>query len=693
MDAGPSGPREEGLHRAHGDGSNGHASARPPRADRRSRVAQIEELARRVERRDRIQQAVEQSLVIGFPIACLVVASAWAAHRRLETPFELVGLASIPFLVIVLLVFLRKRSLLEGAHRIDVHYALPDTLTNALELARPKSTVGDEQSTSLFIDAVIHDALRRVGQVMPRDVVRIRPVSPGYRGIASAMLIPLATLVPHPVEDEEDPGVHIAAVPTASDAVAGRAPADMRLAEPLRQDLKALVRGEDVAAQVAESIAGVLDALEQGTIDRAEALERLAELEALLDKAEQDLHASLEEDPTVLAEGLRELGEQLATHEIMENVADALRKNDADGLEEALQEAYDKAAEDASAQEQLDKALQEAEKSLGKSAGENSSTAAELAEQERRLKREQKREKENESPEERERRLKRQQERVDELRRQHEAEKRAQEALDKLRRDAKDSQSSQSGGQKQNQSSQGNQGNQGQKKQQAQQSLKKNAGDQMRKASSARRLEQGRDAVDQAKRFVRHEGGGGENEERRKQQQEAFAKAARGDKQRNGGEPTMLVEGEVGEGDPTAIMEGQGSESSEGQGNGEGQGEGEGEGGEGQGDGGEREGQGRGDGMGQGSTDPLGAEEGMDVNTKAVRVNADKGRGATRAQTIADSSQQGFATESYRRVYADYKNFAQSALDGETLPVGQRRRVKRYFQMIQPRDRDNAENR
>ena len=37
-------------------------------------------------------------------------------------------------------------------------------------------------------------------------------------------------------------------------------------------------------------------------------------------------------------------------------------------------------------------------------------------------------------------------------------------------------------------------------------------------------------------------------------------------------------------------------------------------------------------------------------------------------------------------VYEDYRGFAQNAMDRENLPPPQRRRIKRYFQMIQPRD-------
>ena len=97
-------------------------------------------------------------------------------------------------------------------------------------------------------------------------------------------------------------------------------------------------------------------------------------------------------------------------------------------------------------------------------------------------------------------------------------------------------------------------------------------------------------------------------------------------------------------------------------------------------------GAGQGDGIGDGSEEALGAGDGTRRSAKDVRVDASGRRGASRAEVIRESSQSGFATESYRDVYQDYRAFAQNALDTETLPPAMRRRVKRYFQMIQPRD-------
>src|SRR5690606_29764179 len=174
-----------------------------------------------------------------------------------------------------------------------------------------------------------------------------------------------------------------------------------------------------------------------------------------------------------------------------------------------------------------------------------------------------------------------------------------------------------------------------------------------------------RDAMDQAKSFVQRSGQNGESENRRKQQQQRFAKAAKGQKGKDGKPATMLVEGEVGEGGEPMGMTGEGQE---GQGQGEGEGEGEGEG-DGQGNGqGSQPGAGVGPGIGEGSVEALGDPNSMDVNAKNERVDAKHGKGQTRAEVIETASQEGFATESYRRVYRDYESFAQSAMDSEELP-------------------------
>ncbi|MCA9687167.1 MAG: hypothetical protein KC457_33720, partial [Myxococcales bacterium] len=211
--------------------------------------------------------------------------------------------------------------------------------------------------------------------------------------------------------------------------------------------------------------------------------------------------------------------------------------------------------------------------------------------------------------------------------------------------------------------------------------LSKGASDAAKKSRQMKQMSEARDSMDQAKQFVRRSGQNDESQNRRKQQQQRFSKAAKGQKGKDGKPATMLVEGDVGD-QPDAMMMGEGQE---GQGQ-EGQGEGDSDG-EGQGQGqGQQPGAGQGPGMGDGSVDGLGDPTAKDVDVKNERVDAKQGKGQTRAEVIETASQEGFATESYRKVYRDYKSFAQSAMDSDELPEGQRTRVKRYFRMIQPQD-------
>ena len=60
--------------------------------------------------------------------------------------------------------------------------------------------------------------------------------------------------------------------------------------------------------------------------------------------------------------------------------------------------------------------------------------------------------------------------------------------------------------------------------------------------------------------------------------------------------------------------------------------------------------------------------------------------GRSRAQVIRSATQAGFSDRDYRDVFIDYRAFAQSALDDETIPASLRETARRYFRLIQPRD-------
>lgn len=66
------------------------------------------------------------------------------------------------------------------------------------------------------------------------------------------------------------------------------------------------------------------------------------------------------------------------------------------------------------------------------------------------------------------------------------------------------------------------------------------------------------------------------------------------------------------------------------------------------------------------------------------------GRGPTRSQVILDAADRGFVTHGYEKVYADYRAHAEAVLERDEIPAGYRFYVRRYFQLIRPRDAQGA---
>ncbi len=652
-------------------------------------------LLRAVLRRQRIAEATALLARIALPTGLVIAALAVLAARRLGSPLELAWLAALPVPAVLGWALLRPRSARLAARRTDACYSLADRLGNALELgaAPPPS---DPQGAAI-VGLIVAEAEELAAGLDPRPVVSLRPPALRWYDLAAFLLLALALLLPPPTPHSGDPDIAEGEAPTES--VERRPPpAERHLLEPLRQDLKKLAQRDDAASELAASMLQVLDAFARGELEREAAFAQLEALDAELIAAEAALEASLDEDPGILAEGIRELSLALEAEPITENAGEHFARGEGDEGSEALEKAGAEAEAGAAESEALDRALKSAEKALAKAAANARDSASELAEAERRLRRQQKdkEQRPSDEPEEEERRLKKQKERVEELRRQHEREKAAQRSLEQLRRDAqearsrsqqgKDGQSGQQGQQGQGAQQGGGKRSEGQKR--ALERLSRGAAGASKKSQGSRRLGQARDNLEDAKNFIRRSGKKGSQGDKRKEQMERFAKAAKGqgkdgDKGKGKGKgPTLLIEGDVGDGEPDMLIEGEGQE-------GQGQGEGQGQEGDGQGQG-EGEGQGQqganSDGIGDGTQDPSGGDpSGLKARARNVKVNPKHGRGATRAEVISTASQEGFASESYRDVYTDYHGFAQSALDGDEVPVGQRRQIKRYFRLIQPR--------
>jgi hypothetical protein len=105
----------------------------------------------------------------------------------------------------------------------------------------------------------------------------------------------------------------------------------------------------------------------------------------------------------------------------------------------------------------------------------------------------------------------------------------------------------------------------------------------------------------------------------------------------------------------------------------------------------EEAGEGEGAGLGGSPKDgPATAGSGQHVDT---RVEGEKRGGPSRSEVIFESGQRGFASEGYAKVHGDYLRHAESVLERERVPGGYRYYVRRYFQLIRPRDGRPADGR
>ena len=65
---------------------------------------------------------------------------------------------------------------------------------------------------------------------------------------------------------------------------------------------------------------------------------------------------------------------------------------------------------------------------------------------------------------------------------------------------------------------------------------------------------------------------------------------------------------------------------------------------------------------------------------------ADSAKGASRSQVIFGAAERGFTSRPYQRVYTEYHQVAEESLSKDDVPGGYRFYVKRYFQLIRPRE-------
>ena len=96
----------------------------------------------------------------------------------------------------------------------------------------------------------------------------------------------------------------------------------------------------------------------------------------------------------------------------------------------------------------------------------------------------------------------------------------------------------------------------------------------------------------------------------------------------------------------------------------------------------------QGPGAGTGTDDSrLSRPTDIDSSRRNVQVDGEESdQGPSRSEVILGAADRGFSARRYQRVYTDYSNHAEEVLERDEIPGGYRFYVRRYFQLIRPRE-------
>jgi len=666
-------------------------------------VSPILERTNAVTRRIRLARALRAGATTFAPGLAGAAVAVGAAHLGWIAASDVtialgIGLG-VPLLLTTVSTARSLPSLL-SAELLDRAHALHGRLTSALELQR--------EPTPLAALA-IEDALAHTRDLSPARAFPIRvPSNTRALVLACAALLVATTLErPRPPAPSPPPPPHLAPLLVHAD--------DLALEQDALHELESRTDPTPELRQAIDDTNALLEALEDRSVDRTEALRQLGELTARLDRPR----------PTSLVareQRLEAIGDQLGRGETTAELAQALRDHDASAAQRALEALADRArAHDLSAQERqrLREALAEAR------AAEDGEEEDLLHDAQEQLERQRGQE---ERTEEEERLLQQREEEVQRLREQHEQRMEAERELERLERELGDAAD-------QLDDSESGQSDAADSLDQAAEDLNRMARDQQSEEQMQQLAQQLRQLREMIRRQRQQQGGNGEDGEggdgsgrgsesqgqgrmdryvlRAGGQGEGSGGMSVGVRQSGGSSGEGQAEGSQGEG-------GEGEEGTQGGTSGSSAGEG-GEGGQEQGEEGEPqqmlvlgdEGEGsailelpgfgrRGTGDAQGGGDGEGDESGgaghdpggasqdptdRQGDHRTVSVHGeDRGRGPSRSEVIRGGAARGFASRDYERVYAEYEAHAERAIEEDEIPPGYRFYVRRYFDLIRPRD-------
>jgi hypothetical protein len=607
------------------------------------------------------------ALTLALAVAAAVIALRKIRPEDLSEPAARATLAAAAAAVVAtwLVSLLRRLPPSAGTVALDRHHGLADRLTSAVAF----SALPDGERTPLM-EVAIDDAAAHASALRPAKAVPIRvPRELAVSALACAGVAAVALLEVRPAPVEVVKLETIDAIPMSPD--------DLELFREAVKELRREDQSPEVQAAI-ERFNQLLEDIAQKRLDRTEAFRKLEAIE-------RELLQGAEADAKALEDALRKTGEDLARSDLAKPVGEALAKNDLTQAEKELKQLAQslrdgKKKPDKAAVDKLRRALEKAAARRKEALAAVNEKRAEARED--LLKKKQKRDPDAGAPDPEEERLLRKKEReLERLDREAEQHERVGRQLDRLDRELAE----------------------------AAENLLRDLGlsaeDLEQAAEDINRLQEEamtddekerlRQRIEEMRELLRQQGQGGKERVARLMR---FGKRARGG---SGGEQ----------------REGQGQEGKEGQQgkDGDGQeGDGEGQDGRGQqlvlGPGGSQQvlvpgaGQGQGqapEGQGQGQgQDPggQGVGSGHDGDVAGQRTDAKMGtqdveaqgldaqEGPSNSEVILGAAERGFRGTAYKKVFTDYHTVAEEQIDKEQIPDGYRFYVRRYFQLIRPRE-------
>ena len=595
-------------------------------------------------------------LPLGYAVLVLTAVKALRLDATSQRPWWLLGaVPALVFLVGVGRVLFARRPSWLGSIALDQFHGFHDRVTSALTF----SQVPAEERTPLM-QAAIEDGAALGGRLDPRRAVPI--AIPRELGVTLALVLGLGVLSQLEVRRV----LPLPAPPAFEPMVMSQD--DIDLFRDVAKDLQA--KNDDPNALVAvRRFNQLVEDIAEHRLDRHEVFQRMGDLE-------RDLKGNLELDRDARDEGLKGLARELEksgltkpaaaaldekrladAEKALRELAEKLKKKEGrpsaaelDKLRQALEKASRSNEERAKSIDQRRRELEEERKSLLKKkvdkpdAGATPDLDKKLADNERRL----------EHLDREKDRAARSQKQMSELDKQL-----AQAARDLLRDAGQSAEDLEQGAQDINR-------------------MAKQEASEEQKQELLKKLQEMRE-------LMRQQGKGGKDQRERMQR---FGQRARGQSSAGQGKPGEgQGEGQQGgkKNGPLRMGSGPGSVpidipvpvSQSGQGQGKPSGEKPG---------GSDPGSGQNYGTGHDSNLTGDATDLKGKTTDVTAAGADTGQGAAASQVIYGAAERGFVGRGYKQVFTDYQTVAERALSQDEIPSGYRFYVRRYFQLIRPRE-------